>query len=580
MKTKFNINRKKLSDTEIDNYQDFDKLYQKYMSTAKPFYKGKWFWGGAGAATVAVVAIMVYLYLHNIKNTDTTAMKTQDSVAVASAELPFINPPMKGIDVPFESYKIKASKGGEIIYKTGSKLKIPANCFVDENGNTITGEVEIRYREFHDVVDFFVSGIPMTYDSAGTTYTFESAGMMEIQGYLNNKPIAMANGKSIDVKMQSNYKGTHYNLYNLDTVARNWTYVGKDKVVAGCQLPVAGKKSDDNAVEGSELESSRSKGADEMGDGTSFITICPAEEKLEKLQKEELPIQPVKPVKAKEENYTFNIDVNGKEFPELAIYKDVLFEIHPKHSDFDPELYEIQWDDALLKKLEGDNNYELTLSSGSSNGDNIKKVFSVYPVFEGKQYEEAKKIYDKKFQEYTQKIEARKTEEKPLKEDVEKQKQEAIAKWEAQQEDLLAQSQLNNLVSREFSINGFGFYNCDSPQRFPIGANLSPFTMADKEGKELKSQFGSNNILSYSSTTQIYYPACLVEKGRNALFNFNGKFNPKTENILWQTLPDNNLAIFKPEDFKQINKTTGDYTFKMDVIQIESVEQMKEVLGI
>lgn len=561
MKTKFNINRKKLSDSEIDNYQDFDKLMQNYTALAKPFYQTKWFWGGAGAAAVIATVVYLYVYLHTYKNVETTEL-AKDSLATATTEMPFINPPMKGIDVPFESYTIDAHKGGEITHKTGSKLIIPANCFRDEKGNVIKGEVKIRYREFHDVVDFFASGIPMTYDSAGTQYTFESAGMIEIQGYLNEKPIAIAEGKSIDVKMLSDYEGTKYNLYYLDTAAKNWDCLGKDRVSSESVSEVSGL--DTITFETPET------------DATIETIKTPAEEKLETLKEKPLPIEPAKPAKAKSENYSFNLDVNNKEFPELAIYKDVLFEIHPKHKDFDPKLYEIQWEDALLKKLNGENNYELTLVKGET-----KKTFSVYPVFEGKQFEEAKKIYDKKYQEYTTTLDARKAEEKRLKEEAEKQRQEAIAKWEAQKKEWeekqkkVAQSwasitNTQQKVIREFSINGFGVYNCDSPQMFPKGAELSPCVYEDKNGNDLVKQYA------------VYITPWLVDKNRNAIFSgaLKLKFNPQAENILWMALPDNKLAIFRPEDFKQMNKTSGSYTFKMDVVEVSNIQQMKQVLEI
>src|ERR1017187_213247 len=90
------------------------------------------------------------------------------------------------------------------------------NSFVDESGKLLNGEIELRYREFHDAFDFFVAGIPMTYDSAGVRYQFASAGMMEMQAYQNGKKVNMATGKSINIELASNYKGTEYNLYKLD----------------------------------------------------------------------------------------------------------------------------------------------------------------------------------------------------------------------------------------------------------------------------------------------------------------------------------------------------------------------------
>src|SRR4029077_5092939 len=70
---------------------------------------------------------------------------------------PYIHPPINGVDVPYKKYSVDASKGGTIVYKR-SKIIIPAATFCDAKGNDITGKVDIKYREFHTPIDFFVSG--------------------------------------------------------------------------------------------------------------------------------------------------------------------------------------------------------------------------------------------------------------------------------------------------------------------------------------------------------------------------------------------------------------------------------------
>jgi hypothetical protein len=101
----------------------------------------------------------------------------------------FIKPPIKGADVPFKEWTVDAAKGDTVYYPTGSIILFPPNSFVDKNGNVITGNVEVKYREFTKPIDFFLSGIPMNYDSAGVQYTFESAGMCEILAYKDGAPV-------------------------------------------------------------------------------------------------------------------------------------------------------------------------------------------------------------------------------------------------------------------------------------------------------------------------------------------------------------------------------------------------------
>ena len=75
-------------------------------------------------------------------------------------EVSFINPPIKGLNVPKESFTVNAKLGDTLFDKSGSILIFPKNSFVDASGNIIKGDVKVEYREFSDPFDFFVSGIP------------------------------------------------------------------------------------------------------------------------------------------------------------------------------------------------------------------------------------------------------------------------------------------------------------------------------------------------------------------------------------------------------------------------------------
>ena len=73
----------------------------------------------------------------------------------------------------------------------------------------------------------------------------------------------------------------------------------------------------------------------------------------------------------------------------------------------------------------------------------------------------------------------------------------------------------------------------------------------------------------------------LADRDRNAMYTMGRtvKFNPKSETTMWCALPDNKLGIFTRQDFKQINQTTGSYTFKMKVEEVKNIDQMKTLLG-
>ena len=180
---KFNIDGKDISSTEIKSgKKDFNTFYKDYASKTTPFYKKGWLWGITGLASLIIFASVLYSNDNGRQQDNTTSNATNISVSVQKTEiLPFVNPPIDSINVPWEKLLVDAAKGGVLINNRGSRLSFPEMAFIDSSGNAIKeGKVEIRYREFLDQIDQVVSGIPMTYDSAGITYQFISITIRSI----------------------------------------------------------------------------------------------------------------------------------------------------------------------------------------------------------------------------------------------------------------------------------------------------------------------------------------------------------------------------------------------------------------
>lgn len=559
MKIKVNINRPKLTEKEIVSHKNFKKLFTDYRKMTKlHFNSPKFFSGLIAVATVGV--LVYYISKEDEQNPRKEIVSMQDTTNKSAENIPFVNPPMQGIDIEYEKYTVNADKGAALKYKTGSMLKIPKNAFVNEQGNPVKGDVEIRYREFHDPVDFFVSGIPMKYDSAGNEYHFESAGMLEMLAFKDGKPVFMNPEKKVDVELATKDDGTRYNLYELDTVNKNWDYKGKDKV----------KK--ENPQDYKTYSSADSISA----------PISPQQIKAEQLAKEVETIKkeiakiekekPVEPRKADAKKYHFNIDFDPKEFPELTVYKEVKFEVGVENRNFSSKFYNIAWESVTLSENKTQTNYTMTLIKGKE-----KYNFVVSPVFDGKNYEKAVQEHKQKFQQYQTKLETRKADEKKKQEEYERQlikfKEEQAAlekKWKEEEEKRMASMQTQDRIFRVFQINGFGIWNCDDPRGLPKGAAL----IASYQDKK-------NNKLNP-------YTVYLVERNRNGIFSYSPyynqrfSFNPKSKNIAWTVTGNNKLAVFNEDDFAKINQTSGEYIFKMTIIdkELKKVEDIKEVLGI
>jgi hypothetical protein len=278
-----------------------------------------------------------------------------------SASYNFIHPPLPGVDVPTTEYDVDAAHGDTLFYKTGSMILFPAHSFVDKSGKLVEGKVQVTYREFIDPIDFYLSGIPMNYDSIGKQYVFESSGMCEILAFQNGMPVYVnqANKPEIIMTNISNTAGS--GLYYLDTVQQKWINKG----------------SPFTAIIKTKLESAIVKPGKQITDNREQL------------------IKPVKPEKARQGAIVLRIVVDPASFKELLVYDNLKFQIDPGNNNFDPRDSEEEWSDVELKKGENSGLYKVQFS-------NSKRIvsYAAKPVLEGEDYDKAMQVFEAKVSEY------------------------------------------------------------------------------------------------------------------------------------------------------------------------------------
>ncbi len=195
-----------------------------------------------------------------------------------------IQSPFKNIDIDFESFNVLNEKGGKIELAEGGYIDIPAGAFSNDSGQVLSGGIEIKFRDFKNPAEIIASGIPMTYDSLGTSSDFQSAGMYEIKAFQNGKEVSVTGGKQIEVGLTSARADADYNFYDLKEDG-NWNY---------------------------------------------NFTCKPNEnplyaEKIEEAKKSLKAKEPIRPVKADDSTLVFDFAYNKGAFPELAAFKNVLW---------------------------------------------------------------------------------------------------------------------------------------------------------------------------------------------------------------------------------------------------------------
>lgn len=570
MEPKFNINREKVSDEEINKHKDFNKLVQQFKQQSlqkarrdNSWWKNKKVRYSAVIAGVTVICTVTYFSIFKDKiqkqtanetlTTQNSELATNKNISTTNTKKAFINKPSSKLSVNYSSYKVNNQKGGEIKHPSTSKIKVPKNSFVDKNGKEIVGDVTIEYREFHDKGDVILSGIPMAYDSAGKKYNLESAGMFDIKGSQNGEPVFIKPGKDIKVELASQNAENRFNQYFLDTVEQNWTYIKKD-IAIPVTKPEDVKPNNSGHGPNSKVELLTKKIDVIIPKQIDSVGVVYTK-KTEALPKPKEPGKPSKPTGRP----TFKIDGSETEFPELAAFNNVIFEVGSENKNYTKDMHDITWSNVTVSEgPQKGKNYVLTLTYRQRN-----EKLVVYPVLTGADFEKAQGVYEKKFSEYTSLVKKREADEQKLKAEMEAKQKAYLAEIEKLKKERIdleiktRQQDLNNLnnsfntmsnqvrATRIFSVAQFGIYNSDCTHSMPEGKSVSPIFVLNEKDKPLMPD-------------AIY----LINHSLNSVYSFSGyeatkiKYDP-TYNYSFVVFQKNKMFLCSKASFLETSRNDG-----------------------
>ncbi|MDZ4664685.1 MAG: hypothetical protein SGJ15_07395 [Bacteroidota bacterium] len=587
MQPKFNIDRPKVSDDEINKHKDFDNLVKQFKEQSitkarsdKSWWKNNYIKYAAVIAGVTVICTVTYTALFNkstkqiASNDKTTTLKDQENKNTAK-NTKFINEPFEKIKVNNTSYKVDNSKGADIKHSTGSKIKIPKSSFVNKAGEEIKGEVEILYREIHDQAEIIASGIPMRYDSAGTEFTFESAGMFEITGSQNGEPVFIKHDKPLTVEFSSTQTEDHFNQYVLDTVARNWTYIKRDNpVVSPQQQPPNPAEAKQELKKLAQKYEPAIAAIPKRIDSVKVVYT----KKIEKL---EIPLQPNKPNKSSGRPQ-FELDVDYKEFPELSAFKNAVFEIGSESTNYKAEMKDITWSSAEIEEgpTKG-KNYILVLKLKQR----VEKLV-VYPVLTGNDFADASKKYEEKFEKYKTLQVKRVADEAKLKAEMEAKQAVYVVQQQKIQEEYIQQkirlqkqeelsvtTQIKAggvvpAITRVFRISNFGIFNSDCPHTMPSSA------------EEIQPIFVSTGAKEEILASAIY----LIETNRNMVYTYAAaskmKIDTKIQYSMCILVGSNVYVVRKDEFARAVLKKDNYFNVTRLGSEITDVYELKKAMGL
>ena len=368
-----------------------------------------------------------------------------------------ITPSFKNFDVAYETFEV-SPEGGRFTLINGTELVLPANCFVDANGNPIEGNVQVKYREFHEAEEIIASGIPMTYQEGGEEGFLVTAGMMEMRGTdAQGNEVFFAKNKSADFNMASFLDEEGVDFYALNEATGTWTKTGTPE---------------------KEHQAPSEMNQEYLPDTTEMLKA------------------PFAPKKRTADEPVVQFE-SGTGFDEIAGLETVLWRYAGTDESTNPFAYDAfnenqfkvvrsEIVDAELSTLEVEMEFRYT------KGDTIQTapkslVTWFAPVLSNSKFEEASAIYADKEAYYRAQMEKR-------------QELQAIENQKA-------------LLRRSFSVSNFGYYNCDIFSRAPFIEGEIQFTFQGEAMKNASSVYLVNNNNGRSSTVnQEYSPT-----GRNHL---------------------------------------------------------------
>lgn len=283
-----------------------------------------------------------------------------------------VNKPWKDIFPPTQEFTFNAESGDTILLDDGTCIRIPGGILVDSKGSPVKGEVTLDYTTMYTAGEIIASGIPMDYDSAGSNYNFQSAGMFDMNARQGDEALSIQNGKSIGMDFPTTRQDVTYSFYRYDGAANNWSFQ---------DVP--------------EVDSNKTRLAleDELSQAL---------------------VPPVKPEEFVAGTPLIDLDFDLGKHPELSGYDGVIWQ-HAgigKNPEDNQWIYNEVWTTAELSLADrAQGRYNLYLK-------NDKKAFStmVRPVLKGADYETAIAEFTTKMEQFEVEEDARRIEAERVKE--------------------------------------------------------------------------------------------------------------------------------------------------------------------
>lgn len=377
MKQNYDIqkNPPSLKKEDIVKHKDFDALLTEFqknaISNTPNKHKGtlrlvktvsflKYAW--IAAATVGVGSSVYIIQQKN--NTLDSTVQMPSSQEKNKAQTTTIQPiAMPAIPTnKVNTYYLNMDKNDTLRLANGASLIALSGALIDDKGQQIKGKVKLMVTDYQDITDW--ASLQNTFDAKDIQGLSVKNGL-DIEAVQNGQKLQMRTDKAfiLEYPVENPLKNT--SLFTYNKLEKKWLKSAMAETRTRVEIVT---KTD--TIE----EYSPQKGNTEL-------------------------VEPIKPKKANPANQQFELDVVKKEFPEVAAYNTISWEVSPENKNFDPASYKEVWSNVKLEKNKETGDYVLFLSKGAK----VLRL-KVYPVFTEDKYTEQLAIYEEEYKKYKAKL--------------------------------------------------------------------------------------------------------------------------------------------------------------------------------
>ncbi len=266
---------------------------------------------------------------------------------------PFEN---KEIDVAYQGWTIQGTESKTIYLSNGSYVRIPAGAFLNAQGEEVSGNINIQYREMRSLSDLLSSGVPTQYDSMQVKHTLAMLGIFELQAWQNGKPLQLATNKVLEVNMLTSDASNDYAHYHLEEKTNQLAY----------QIPFSTPAyASPQDAKWQYLGASQMR-CDSLPNLSPIVLLENKRQEIQALErdlqqieeeeKEKGQKQTIRPREISQQtNKLFSLKLNEEEHPGLARYHSTIWEYageNPKLNPAETQGWVLQekWDEVRLKE--------------------------------------------------------------------------------------------------------------------------------------------------------------------------------------------------------------------------------------